>query len=149
MNYLSNCNVQIKLGNFLENELPGLLEDRNVDQRGLILQHDGAPPHFSLAVRNHLNAMYPNRWIGRGGPHAWHPRSPDLTPLDYFLWGYMKAIVYEDEVDTVEELRRRIIAAADQIRGNPEVIRRATEDLLKRSRKCVEFDGGLFEHHLH
>ncbi|PNF27274.1 hypothetical protein B7P43_G05160, partial [Cryptotermes secundus] len=28
--------------------------------------------------------------IGRGGPVTWSPRSPDLTPLDYFLWGYVK-----------------------------------------------------------
>lgn len=135
--------------NFLENELPDLLENEDVDQRGLIFQQDGEPLHFSLAVRNHLDTMYSDRWIGRGGPHAWPPRSPDLTPLDYFLWGYMKAIVYQEEVDTVDELRRRVIAAADEIRENPDMIRRATEDLMKGSRKCVEFDGGLFEHHLH
>lgn len=31
---------------------------------------------------------YPERWIGRNGPLAQQPRSPDLTPLDflYFKW---------------------------------------------------------------
>ncbi|KAJ4440129.1 hypothetical protein ANN_08267 [Periplaneta americana] len=48
---------------------------------------DGAPPHFGRHVRNHLNATFPDRWIGRGGPVTWPPRSPDLTALDSFLWG--------------------------------------------------------------
>ncbi|KAJ4428267.1 hypothetical protein ANN_24284 [Periplaneta americana] len=42
--------------------------------------------HFSLDVRRHLNATFPGRWIGRDGT-AWPPRSPDLNPLDFYLWG--------------------------------------------------------------
>ncbi|KAJ4429330.1 hypothetical protein ANN_26334 [Periplaneta americana] len=38
------------------------------------------------------------RWIGRGGPVAWPAQSPDLTPLDFFLWGCMKEKVYQTEV---------------------------------------------------
>ncbi|GBL73687.1 hypothetical protein AVEN_230681-1 [Araneus ventricosus] len=40
---------------------------------------------------------YPGRWIGRGGPVLWPPRSPDLTSLDFFLWGHLKELVYRDE----------------------------------------------------
>jgi hypothetical protein len=25
---------------------------------------------------------------------SWHPRSPDLTPRDFFLWGYVKDRVF-------------------------------------------------------
>ena len=35
-----------------------------------------------------------DRWIGRGGTINWPPRSPDLTPLDFCLWGLMKSEVY-------------------------------------------------------
>jgi hypothetical protein len=35
------------------------------------------------------------RWIGRGGPIAWLPRSPDLNPLDFFFVGYVKNIFYQ------------------------------------------------------
>uniref|UniRef100_A0A914Z2X2 Transposase n=1 Tax=Panagrolaimus superbus TaxID=310955 RepID=A0A914Z2X2_9BILA len=53
-----------------------------------IFQQDGAPPHWTLAVRAWLDATFPNRWIGRDSPiMAWPPRSPDLTPMDYFFWG--------------------------------------------------------------
>jgi hypothetical protein len=48
-------------------------------------QQDGAPPHFGNTVRQFLNERLPNKWIGRDGFLAWPPRSPDLTPLDFFL----------------------------------------------------------------
>ncbi|CAF2265037.1 unnamed protein product [Rotaria magnacalcarata] len=48
---------------------------------------DGAPPHFSIDVRRYLDDHFPRRWIVRGGSIRWAPRSPDLTPLDFFLWG--------------------------------------------------------------
>lgn len=65
--------------------LPNLLDDLPLAiRRDMWFMHDGAPPHFSLDVRNHLNVNFPNRWIGRGNdaPVNWPPRSPDLTPLD-------------------------------------------------------------------
>jgi hypothetical protein len=41
------------------------------------------------------------RWIGRGGSITWPPRSPDLTPLDFFLWGYAKNIVYQVKINDI------------------------------------------------
>jgi hypothetical protein len=32
----------------------------------VVLQLDGAPPHFALDVRDYLNKTFPGRWIGRG-----------------------------------------------------------------------------------
>ena len=81
---------------FLRNELPGLLEDIPLMIRSqMYFQHDGAPPHYTRHVRDYLNESFPNRWLGRGGPVAWPPRSPDLTPLDIYIWGHMKTLVYE------------------------------------------------------
>nr|CAI5833004.1 unnamed protein product [Callosobruchus analis] len=37
------------------------------------------------------------QWIGRRGPIEFPPRSPDLTPLDFFLWGTVKDEVYKQE----------------------------------------------------
>ena len=48
---------------------------------------DGAPPHFSCSVTDVLNERFPDVWIGRGGPIPWPTRRPDLSPLDFFLWG--------------------------------------------------------------
>ena len=50
----------------------------------MIFQHDGAPPHYSVEVRQYLDRKLPGRGMGRGGPIDWHARSPDLTPCDCF-----------------------------------------------------------------
>jgi hypothetical protein len=99
--------------NFLNNDFVNLLED--IPLATLInmwLQLDGVPPHFALPVRTWVNESYPNRWIGRGGPVAWPARSPDLTPLDFFLWGQMYGETHQTVPETVEILIDRINAAA-------------------------------------
>ena len=42
----------------------------------------------------------------------WPPRSQYLTPLDYYICGHMKTLVYETKVDSRAALRDRIFAAA-------------------------------------
>ena len=131
---------------FLRNEFPGLLEDIPLVVRSqMYFQHDGAPPHYSRIVREYLHASFPNRWIGRLGPVAWPPRSPDLTPLDYYIWGHMKTLVYETKVDCRAELRARIFAAAEQIRNHPNRIDSAIQSLLIRAENCLANGGGHFE----
>ncbi|KAK3881581.1 hypothetical protein Pcinc_013963 [Petrolisthes cinctipes] len=65
---------------------------------------DGAPVHFARDTRDFINVMYPDKWIGRGGPIAWPPKSPDLTPLDFYLWGHLKSRVYATQINTRQEL---------------------------------------------
>lgn len=128
---------------FLQNILPGLMQGINI--RGQYFQHDGAPPHFGIEVRRHLDNEYPNRWIGRGGPHPWPARSPDFNPVDYFLWGYLKTEVYSVPINSREQLLQRIIRCSDQIRNNPAQIRKSIGNLNKRQQKCMEAGGSHFE----
>jgi len=94
---------------FLQNDLPEQLEDVPLDaRRHMYLQHDGAPIHYTRMVTQHLNNTYPNRWIGRGSLIHWPARSPDLTPLDFCLWGWLKGEVYRTKVDTHADLVARI-----------------------------------------
>ena len=51
----------------------------------LLFQLDGARGHTAAKVKSCLNAIFPDRWIGNGGPMHWAPRSPDLTPLGMLL----------------------------------------------------------------
>jgi hypothetical protein len=46
--------------------------------------------------------------LGRDGSLAWPPQSPVITPLDFFLWGYVKDKVYATKVTGVEDLKTRI-----------------------------------------
>jgi hypothetical protein len=59
-------------------------------------------------VRKSLNKTLPNRWIGRDGPIPCPPRTPDITPLDFFFWGYVKDQVFRSKIGSVVELRARI-----------------------------------------
>lgn len=56
-------------------------------------QLDGAPPHCSQEVTTVLNNLFGDRWLRRLGPWDWPARSPDLTTLDFFLWGTVKDLV--------------------------------------------------------
>jgi len=74
-----------------------------------IFQQDGAPAHFSVNVREILNQNFPKRLIGRGLDVKWPPRSPDLSPLDYWLWPLLKdRIYYQGKPDNIEQLKLRI-----------------------------------------
>ena len=135
--------------NFLQNNLGILLEDVPLNARqNMYYQNDGAPAHYGLHVREWLSENFPRRWIGRNGPIPWPPRSPDLNPLDYYLWGRMKALVYETEVNTQEELLRRIELAAAELRENRFQILRATSAISRRARICIEKNVNLFQQFL-
>ena len=55
-----------------------------------------------------LDAKFRNRWVGRDGPTPWPPRSPDITPLDFFLWRYVKDKVFSTPVPDITNLKARI-----------------------------------------
>ncbi|KAJ4449827.1 hypothetical protein ANN_01233 [Periplaneta americana] len=79
-------------------------------------------------ARRYLDRRFPDRWIGRGGPIAWPPRSPDLNPLDFYLWGHLKSLVYSSPVPDLESLRNRIVACSGDIRNTPGVWDRVHRD---------------------
>lgn len=133
---------------FLTNDLTEALGDLPlIYRRGMWLQLDGAPAHFARAVREHLDANH-SPWIGRGGTVAWPPRSPDMTPLDFFLWGHMKQKVYFNVPNTREELLQKIMMVADEIRADSDMVRRATSQVATRATVCLMNQGGHFEQFL-
>lgn len=139
-----NLNGAVYL-NFLRNNLNILLEDVPLlTRRRMWYQHDGAPPHYTHEVTNFLNRRFPNRWIGRGGPVAWPARSPDLTPLDFSLWGYIKNIVYNHPPTTVEDMRLRIIRAFEE--APVQMLRNIQASYARRLEFCLNENGHHFEH---
>jgi len=73
--------------------------------------------HFNVGrdVTTFLDETFPGHSVGRGGPTAWPPRSPDLTPLDFSAWGFIKVVVYRRKVRDLADLRQRIIEAVELI----------------------------------
>ncbi|GFU70849.1 uncharacterized protein TNCV_1005291 [Trichonephila clavipes] len=84
----------------------------NHDVQELWFQQDGATCNTARATISLLKDTFGDRVISRFGPVNWPPRSCDLTPLDYFLWGYVKSLVYADKPQTLDHLEdniRRVI----------------------------------------
>ncbi|GFS67611.1 putative LOC100569746 [Trichonephila clavipes] len=63
-----------------------------------------------------LKDTFCDRLISRFGLVNWPPRSCDLTPLDYFLWGYVKSLVYADKPQTLDHLEDNIHRVIADIR---------------------------------
>lgn len=130
---------------FLENNLPELLEDVPLAViANLYFQQDGAPPHNAGIVLQYLRQKWDNKVIATNGPVLWPARSPDLTPLDFFLWGYLKNEVYKDIPGNERILRRRIENVFQSIDGR--ILGNVETNFIKRVRKCVSQRGGHIEH---
>lgn len=135
----------IRYAEFLGNDLIDLLENVPLLMRARMwFQQDGCPAHFSLVARNTINQLFPNRWIGRGSTVVWPPRSPDCTPLDFFLWGRIKDIVYTEKPTTRDDMKLRIRNAC-LLLSNEEILR-ATDSVTRRAQQCLEVNGRHFEH---
>ncbi|GFU09147.1 uncharacterized protein TNCV_1319831 [Trichonephila clavipes] len=68
-------------------------ELNNHDVQQPWFQQDRATCHTARATIDLLKDTLGDRLISRFEPVNWPPRSCDLTPLDYFLWGYVKSLV--------------------------------------------------------
>lgn len=111
----------------------------------LWFQHDGAPPHFAAVTRNLLDQLFHNRqWIGRGGPMEWPPRSTDITPLDFFLWGHLKQEVYRTPLTTQDDMMERIRTACANI--SEETLHDMQQSIRFRAQVCFAENGRHFEH---
>jgi len=95
-------------------------------------------------VMQHLSDTFPNKGIGCGSTINWPPRSPDLTPLDFCLWSLMKSEVYRKNVNTRDKLLVNILDVIACIKERQDALRRTT-----RVAKCIDVDGGIFEHLLY
>lgn len=91
--------------------------------------------------------MFKDRWIRRQGPWNWPVRSPDLTQLDFYVWGVIKQRVYSTPVVSKEELVDRIRRAFRELPAG-EIARAVTNGVISRTHKCLSVNGGHFEHML-
>ncbi|GFW48754.1 putative DD41D transposase [Trichonephila clavipes] len=91
-------------------------ELNNHDVQELWFQQDGATCHTARATIDLLKDTLGDRLISRFGPVNWPPRSCDLTPLDYFLWGYVKSLVYAGKLQTLDHLEDNIRCVIADIR---------------------------------
>ena len=114
-----------------------------------IFQQDGAPPHWKRETRALLNERLPGRWIGRASERDdcllhWPPRSPDITPLDFFLWGYIKDSVFSFPLPvSIDEMKDRIVRAVEDI--SPDLLKKVHACFRKRLQLLIKRKGAHIE----
>lgn len=127
------------------NILHNFLDDLPIQHRNsLYFQHDGCPAHSTLIIREWLNEHFGERWIGKYGSLEWSPRSPDLSIMDFFVWGRIKQIVYSQQLpNDIDILKNCIRDAINSI--TIEEVRAAFTAFRKRIEKCADKGGALIE----
>jgi hypothetical protein len=113
---------------FLENNLPELLEDIDLNLRRQIwFQHDGVPPQNSRLTQQVLNTWYPHSWISRG--------------MDFFsVESIHKDYIHREPVDTLEELKNRLQESIAALIS--EMLRNVQNNLLRRATLCMKWVKG-------
>ncbi|GFX97805.1 putative DD41D transposase [Trichonephila clavipes] len=111
-------------------------ELNNHDVQELWFQQDGATCHTARATIDLLKDTFGDRLISRFRPVNWPPRACDLTPLDYFLWGYVKSLVYADKPQKLDHLEDNIRRVITDIR--PQMLEKVIENWTSR----LDYSGG-------
>ncbi|GFU69320.1 transposable element Tc3 transposase [Trichonephila clavipes] len=124
-------------------------ELNNEDVQELWFQKDGATCHKPRATIDLLKDTFGDRLISRFRPVSWPPRSCDLTPLDFFLLGYVKSLVFAYKPKTLDHLMIlvkktpvplvegtvRISVVADRMHGIPGIF----QNLMNSIQHCQAF----------
>ena len=106
-------------------------------------QQDGATPHTTNASLAACKELFPGRVISRRGDIQWPPRSPDLSQLDFFFWGYLKERVYSDNPNTLDKLKQN---NTQEIAAIPKaMLERVIGCLTNRLLECKRRKGGHLE----
>ncbi|GFV32773.1 uncharacterized protein TNCV_3312541 [Trichonephila clavipes] len=131
--------------NMLKNFVaPQMLQHQCLDS--ITFMQDGVPQHIGLCVQQFLRQHFTNdRVISRAFPTAWPPRSPDLNPCDFWLWGYLKNLVYRGRLIILADLKDSITLHVRSI--SVDQLRSAVEQTLHRLQILHLEEGNHIEQH--
>ena len=90
-----------------------------------------------------IQSFFGDRVISKG---LWTPPSPDLTPPDYFLWGYMKGTVYQNKPRNIDALKANITKEIQAVTAD--VLARNFQNMERRVQSCLDANDGHFQHML-
>ncbi|GBM82758.1 hypothetical protein AVEN_272315-1 [Araneus ventricosus] len=112
--------------------------------RNVWFHHDGAPEHKTSSVKQYLVEEFWEQIIGYASFQEWPPYSPDLTPMDFFLWRYLKQQAYATPPPTLQGLQRRITDVCAYV--TPSMLHRVQREVQARVQRCIAADIEKFEH---
>ncbi|GFT01511.1 uncharacterized protein TNCV_270151 [Trichonephila clavipes] len=135
-----------RYADMLQNRIIPSLADKHLLERTIFMQ-DCAPPHIARRMKDLLRRSFgDDRVLSRNFHHAWPPRSPDLSPCDYWLWGYLKSQVYRDRPTSLGMLKDNIRLQCLTI--TPDMLYSAVHNIIPRLQLLLRNDGEHIEHFL-
>ena len=105
-----------------------------------VFQQDSVPAHHAHDRVELLRRETP-QFIS---PDMWPVNSPDLSPLDYHVWGMLQQRVCRVAVRDTDELWKRLVATWAEFQQS--VVDYAVDLWRKRLEACIRAEGGHFEH---
>ncbi|GFT03300.1 uncharacterized protein TNCV_2984851 [Trichonephila clavipes] len=135
-----------RYADMLQNRIIPSLADKHPLERTIFMQ-DGAPPHIARRVKDLSRRSFGDDFVlSHHFHHAWPPRSPDLSPCDYWLWGYLKSQVYRDRPTSLGMLKDNIRLHCLTI--TPDMLYSAVHNIIPRLQLLLRNDGEHIEHFL-
>jgi hypothetical protein len=104
---------------------------------------DGATCHTSNASLREIESFIKTELSRK---NLWPPRSPDLTPAFFFIWGLLKSKLYKITPRTLEQLKDTIRQEIEAVNiNNLEIV---FQNLEKHIQVCLDVKGDHFQHRL-
>ena len=113
---------------------------RTADYKKYYFQQDGATPHTATAVQEWLGEKFGSKFIRKD---KWPPRSPDLNPCDFYLWGHLKQVAYNPLPKTLDDLKANLEREIKKI--SPDDLKKVFFDFQKRCDFLISAGGGHIE----
>uniref|UniRef100_A0A0N5C215 Transposable element Tc3 transposase n=1 Tax=Strongyloides papillosus TaxID=174720 RepID=A0A0N5C215_STREA len=110
----------------------------------IVFQQDGASCHAFIETMSHLKSIFGRtNSVSRNSDLKWPARSPDLNPLDFYLWRRLKDLVSKNRSETIEILKTQITDAIRNI--SVDELERVYISFVSRLVRCIEAGCGYFE----
>jgi len=100
---------------------------------------------FYLSARQYLKATFQNRVISRGCTIPMPSGSLDITPMDCFVWGFLKDAVYSPKPQNNNELEQFIREEFESLNENVNQCSYVVESVYGRLWKCLIAEGKHFK----
>lgn len=105
-------------------------------------QQDGAPSHTANDTQAWCRENFTD-FLPKG---EWPPSSPDLNPLDYFVWGHMLEKLKDKKIHGLNHFKQVISQVWDEM--SMDFVRAACDGFERRLRLVKQARGGIIRKHL-
>ena len=98
--------------------------------------------HCTNQVMTYLGRQFGDRVWSRKAEQGvnWPSRSPDLNPLDYWVWAYLKSKVYFPKPQNLDQLESAISREIEILNSKPDLLKRVCGSLVKRTNAIIGND---------